>query len=83
MGDGDLYTDPIRQIHAFLRGVRLAGGWRRYVNVPRADLFVLRALCLRGRATPAGVFVNLFAPTAPTPIAWHILTFWRNERDYP
>ena len=35
----------------FLRDVRLAGGWKRYVLQPKYDLLVLRALCHRGRAT--------------------------------
>ena len=35
----------------FLRDVRLAGGWKRYVLQQKYDLLLLRALCHRGRAT--------------------------------
>ena len=73
---------PLRgECHAFLRDVTRAGGWRRFVNIPRKSILVLRELCLRGRATPPGALVNLCAATTPTSIVWCILKFWRGDRE--
>jgi hypothetical protein len=58
-----------------------AGGWRRFVNIPRKSILVLRELCLRGRATPPGALVKLCAPTTPTSIVWCVLKFWRSDRE--
>ena len=89
--------------HTFLRDVRLAGGYRRYVNAPRKSLVVLRELCLRGRAAPPAALARLFvtAPAPrrrqtrasrrdddrrvlgelPAPIFWHVLEYWRSDRE--
>ena len=73
---------PLRgECHAFLRDVIRAGGWRRFVNIPRKSILVLRELCLRGRATPPGALVKLCAPTTPTSIVWCVLKFWRSDRE--
>ena len=59
--NGSMYAE---QCADFLRDVRLAGGWKRYVLQPKYDLLVLRALCHRGRATLSArtpeVLVRLF-----------------------
>ena len=85
--------------YILLRDVRLAGGWKRYVNEPRKDLLVLRELCSRGRATPPpSVLAALFGAgfdsarprtrrnprvtPLPTPIFWHVLSYWRSDRDF-
>ena len=80
----------------FLRDVRLAGGWKRYANAPRASLLILRELCNRGRAAPPPELAALFCTSSdarprtrkarrrvplPTPIFWHVLSFWRSDRD--
>ena len=67
--------------HAFLRDVRLAGGYRRYVNAPRKTIIVLRQLVLRGRATPPYALVKLFADSTPREIVWRVLKFWRSDRE--
>ena len=73
---------PLRgECHAFLSDVIRAGGWRRFVNIPRKSILVLRELCLRGRATPPGALVNLCAATTPTSIVWCVLKFWRSDRE--
>ena len=69
------------ECHAFLRDVTRAGSWRRFVNIPRKSILVLRELCLRGRATPPRALVNLCAATTPTSIVWCILKFWRGDRE--
>jgi hypothetical protein len=75
----------------FLRDVRLAGGWKRYANAPRVSLLILRELCNRGRAAPPPELEALFCTSSdsarhtrkalPTPIFWHVLSFWRSDRD--
>ena len=80
----------------FLRDVRLAGGWKRYVNAPRASLLILRELCNRGRAAPPLALARLFCTSSdsarprtrrnpraplPTPVFWHVLGYWRSDRD--
>jgi len=85
--------------YTLLRDVRLAGGWKRYVNAPRKDMLVLRELCARGRAAPPSALAALFCTTGsgplrprtrrnprvarlPTPIFWHVLSYWRSDRDF-
>ena len=75
----------------FLRDVRLAGGWKRYANAPRVSLLILRELCNRGRAAPPPELAALFCTSSdnarspraplPTPVLWHVLSFWRSDRD--
>ena len=38
-----------------LSGVRLAGGWKKWVSIPRKQLVVLRVLCERGRRAASHV----------------------------
>jgi len=79
-----------------LRDVRLAGGWKRYANAPRASLLILRELCNRGRAAPPPELKALFCTSSdarprtrkarrrmplPTPVFWHVVSFWRSDRD--
>ena len=79
-----------------LRDVRLAGGWKRYANAPRASLVILRELCNRGRAAPPPELAALFCTSSdnarprtrrnpraalPTPVFWHVLGYWRSDRD--
>ena len=70
-----------REIHEILR----AGSWRKYVTEPRARVFTMRTLVARGRATPpsSGVLERLFGARSrvPPPVAFHVLTFWRTDRD--
>ena len=78
----EIQTFPMRAVcHAFLRDVRLAGGYRRYVNAPRKTIIVLRQLVLRGRATPPHALVKLFADSTPKEIVWRVLKFWRSDRE--
>lgn len=95
MSENNYRTD----VYALLRDVRLAGGWKRYVNAPRKDMLVLRELCARGRAAPPSALAALFCTTGsgpsrprtrrnprvaplPTPIFWHVLSYWRSDRDF-
>jgi len=79
-----------------LRDVRLADGWKRYTNVPRKGLLILRELCNRGRAAPPPELKALFCTSSdarprtrkarrrmplPTPVFWHVVSFWRSDRD--
>tara|TARA_B100000482_G_scaffold14479_1_gene10047 strand:+ start:221 stop:1084 length:864 start_codon:yes stop_codon:yes gene_type:complete len=80
-----------------LRDVRLADGWKRYTNVPRKGLLILRELCNRGRAVPPRELAALFCTSVdntrsrtrkgrrllplPTAVFWHVVSFWRSERD--
>ena len=78
----EIQSYPMRAAcHAFLRDVRLAGGYRRYVNAPRKTIIVLRQLALRGRATPPHALVKLFADSTPKEIVWRVLKFWRSDRE--
>ena len=62
-----------------LQRVRLAGGWRRYVDEPRWKLALLRELCSRGRATPPPLRYNAFDAALPTDCFFHVLKFWRSD----
>ena len=71
---------------ALLADVRAAGSWKRYVNKPRIDVFVLRRLCATGRASPPPALARLFptstkSPPLPKEMVWLILKFWRTDRD--
>ena len=74
-------------IYSLLFNVRSAGGWRKYANEPRARLLLLRTLTERGRATPprGDVLARLFETRSrsalPPPVFFHVLTFWRTNRD--
>ena len=51
---------------ALLSGVRLAGGWKKWVSIPRKQLVVLRVLCERGRAsTEDALIARLFPSNSP------------------
>ena len=51
---------------ALLSGVRLAGGWKKWVSIPRKQLVVLRVLCERGRAsTEDALLARLFPSNSP------------------
>ena len=74
---------------ALLADVRRAGGWKRYVAEPRAELLALRRdlplLRERGRAGPSTVRAHerLFLNTSlPDDVFAHVLSFWRSARDY-
>ena len=71
---------------ALLAEVRAAGSWKRYVNKPRIDVTVLQRLCAAGRASPPPALARLFptstkSPPLPREMVWHILSFWRTDRD--
>mmetsp|Transcript_24869 Transcript_24869/g.80379 ORF Transcript_24869/g.80379 Transcript_24869/m.80379 type:complete len:247 (-) Transcript_24869:28-768(-) len=89
-----LISEPFSEFddaHILLRDVRLAGGWKRYANAPRASLLILRELCNRGRAAPPPELAALFCTSSdnarrtrkalPTPVFWHVLGYWRSDRD--
>jgi hypothetical protein len=74
----------------FLRAVRSAGSFKKYVNVPRRELLVLRKLAERGRARAArGVLARLFPSgrqlrkegCLPDVLFWNVLSFWHSSRD--
>ena len=74
----------------FLQDVRSAGSFKKYVNVPRRELLVLRKLAERGRArAPRGVLTRLFPSgrqlrkegCLPDVLFWNVLSFWRSWRD--
>ena len=55
-----------RECVALLSGVRLAGGWKKWVSIPRKQLVVLRVLCERGRAsTEDALLARLFPSNSP------------------
>jgi hypothetical protein len=80
-----------------LAAVRAAGGWPAYVAAPRVQLLMLRILCEQGRAVAPKDLARLFpceterraslrsarnAPaTLPKVLFWHIVQFWRSDRD--
>lgn len=80
-----------------IRDVKRAGGWKNYARAPRVELVRLRSLCARGRARPPSsdsVLQRVFsAPGSskksarasrralPNEIFWHIVLFWRSDRD--
>ena len=74
----------------FLAEVRAAGGWRPYVDAPRAELLALRrelpSLRERGRASPSSsvpLHEKLFLRAdVPDEVFSHVLAFWRTPRDY-
>jgi len=53
-----------------LADVRLAGGWRSYVRVPRIRVLALRVLCDEGRAwTDDDLLARVFGAAPPSPSA--------------
>jgi hypothetical protein len=66
----DLENDELWDTLELFTDVRDAGGFRRYMNAPRVELVLLRALCARGRARPPTarrepVLARLFAAEPP------------------
>ena len=81
---GFFHSGPGRADLLFYRlitNVRQAGGWKPFVRAPRISLVVLRSLCEKGRARPPPELARLFA--LDKFIFWHVLAFWRNDRDLP
>jgi hypothetical protein len=80
-----------------LAAVRAAGGWAAYVAAPRVQLLMLRILCEKGRAVAStDLLARLFpceterraslrsarhTPALPKELFWHIVQFWRSDRD--
>ena len=56
--------------------IRAAGSWKAFVRRPHVDLFVLRALVVRGRATTRDVGLRRLV-TLPNPVLWRVLNYWR------
>ena len=80
----------------FIAEVKRAGSWKAYLKAPRVELVRLRSLCNRGRAAPPPdpilqrLFANVAASTnkpartrrpLPNEVFWHVLQFWRTDRD--
>ena len=85
------YSPRMHPNLVFLRAVRSAGSFKKYVSVPRRELLVLRKLAERGRArAPRGVLARLFPSgrrqlrnegCLPDVLFWNVLSFWRSWRD--
>ena len=56
--------------------IRAAGSWKAFVRRPHVDLFVLRALVVRGRAKTRDVGLRRLV-TLPNPVLWRVLNYWR------
>ena len=56
--------------------MRAAGSWKAFVRRPHVDLFVLRALVVRGRATTRDAGLRRLV-TLPNPVLWRVLNYWR------
>ena len=56
--------------------IRAAGSWKAFVRRPHVDLFVLRALVVRDRATTRDVGLRRLV-TLPNPVLWRVLNYWR------
>jgi len=57
--------------------------YARYAREPRTQLLLLRVMCAKGQATAPEAFQMLFSSTSPLPkeVFWHVLKFWRSDRD--
>jgi len=61
-------TEESRQAGRLLGRIRLAGGWKPFVRLPRKRLFALRKLCSEGRATTDDRLLEfVFGPNAENP----------------
>ena len=56
--------------------MRAAGSWKAFVRRPHVDLFVLRALVVRDRATTRDAGLRRLV-TLPNPVLWRVLNYWR------
>ena len=56
--------------------IRAAGSWKAFVRRPHVDLFVLRALVIRGRAKTRDAGLRRLV-TLPNPVLWRVLNYWR------
>ena len=56
--------------------IRAAGSWKAFVRRPHVDLFVLRALVVRDRATTRDAGLRRLV-TLPNPVLWRVLNYWR------
>ena len=56
--------------------IRAAGSWKAFVRRPHVDLFVLRALVVRGRAKTRDANLRRLV-TLPNPVLWRVLNYWR------
>ena len=52
---------------ALLAAVRVAGGWGKYVLVPRKRVLAHRVLCEQGRASTDDALLRRLFPAAPPP----------------
>lgn len=57
--------------------IRAGGSWKAVIRRPHIDLFVLRALVLRGRATTRGGAGLRHHITLPNELLWRVLNYWR------
>ena len=57
-------------------GIWAVGSWKAFVRRPHVELFVLRALVTRDRATTSNASLRWLV-TLQNPILWRVLTYWR------
>ena len=72
------YGDLPAKLVVLFSGVRRAGSYARYLQLPLCkEVMLLRSLALRRKAAPPKDPVLAFVCRAPNEIAWQVLGFWR------
>ena len=75
------YGDLPAKLVVLFSGVRRAGSYARYLQLPLCkEVMLLRSRALRRGAAPSDP-VLAFVCRAPNEIAWHVLGFWRATTD--
>ena len=72
------YGDLPAKLVVLFSGVRRAGSYARYLQLPLCkEVMLLRSLALRRKAAPPKDPVLAFVCRAPNEVAWQVLGFWR------